>query len=139
MKIFWCVICCFSVLLSRAQGQPPVQKPPGTVWVFTYLKAKEGQKADLRAFVERNWFAMDSVAVEQGLFKTYELYENQSPDSPLWDFIVAVQYFTARRYADVADRFEQIRRKHKTVLINGKPFNELGSVVSSTDVVKYEY
>ena len=64
-------------------------------WTYTYLKAANGQKENLKIFLKKNWFAMDSIAVRQGLFNDYELIENISKnDSLTWDFIVAVEYFT---------------------------------------------
>jgi len=79
---------------------------------------------------------MDSVAVEQGLLKSYELIENlDESESREWDFIVAVEYFTRDTYADIADAFGQIRSAHQTIKVNGLTFPEAGQVVKS-EVVK---
>lgn len=108
-------------------------------WTFTYLKAAEQSRAALREFVVKNWFAMDAIAVERGLFKSYRLIENISeanlPDDREWDFIVAVEYFEGQTYRDIREQFEEIRSRHETVLIDGKALSELGSIVRSERVL----
>ncbi len=108
----------------------------GTTWTYTYLKAKAGQEAALRRFVEWNWFAMDEIAVEQGLFKGYRLAQNMAPadDETAWDLMVAVEYFGDQSYAEIADAFEAIRSAHKSRPVDGKSFRDLGTVVRSERV-----
>ncbi len=108
-------------------------------WNFTYLKAQSGQKENLKLYLEKNWFAMDSIAVTKGLFNRYELYENLSSDSSTWDFIVAVEYFSKNGYKDVQSEFEAIREMHKVVKINDLDFNDLGTFVRSESLVKKKY
>ncbi|MEL6447196.1 MAG: hypothetical protein AAFQ62_04535 [Pseudomonadota bacterium] len=103
-------------------------------WTHTYLKAADGQADALRQFIEQNWFAMDAIAVEQGLFKSYVLIENLAEDTREWDFIVAVEYFGDQGYADIREPFERIRAAHETVLIDGKRLPELGRIVGSERV-----
>ena len=105
-------------------------------WTYTYMKAHAGKQDDLKEIIIQNWFKMDSVAVEQGLIKSYELIENlDESESREWDFIVAVEYFTRETYADIAEAFGQIRSAHQTVKVNGLTFPEAGQVVKS-EVVK---
>ena len=108
-------------------------------WTFTYLKATKNHKDALRQFVEANWFAMDAIAVDRGLFKSYRLIENiteaESATDKDWDFIVAVEYFGDQSYVDIRQQFELIRAAHETVLIEGKTFADLGKVVRSERVL----
>ena len=100
-------------------------------WTYTYLIAHNEQKDDLRLFLEKNWFVMDSIAVQQGLFNDYYLIENTNIDTSRgWDFIVAVEYFTRNTFSDIQDEWSIIRRNHETVLINGKNLRELGQIVN---------
>ena len=109
-------------------------------WTHTYIKAKEGQKINMKAFLEANWFVMDSIAVAQGLFNDYELIENTSTDATSeWDYIVAVEYYTLGTYADIAEDWAMIREQHKKVLINGLDFGDLGSVTKSENVTRHTY
>ena len=105
-------------------------------WTYTYLKAVEGQQEELAQFLKKNWLAMDSIAVEQKLFASYELIQNVGDQPTDWDYLVAVEYFTANTYDEVSDRFEAIRKKHVTVLINGKGLRDLGRIVKSELVRK---
>ena len=101
-------------------------------WTYTYLKADENQKVNLKKFIIRNWFSMDSIAVQRGLFNDYQLLENSNSgvDSE-WDFIVAVEYYTKGTYADIQDDWAEIRSNHTTVLVDGLSLPELGGIVKS--------
>lgn len=106
-------------------------------WTLTYLKANKGQKTNLKLFLEKNWLAMDKIAVNQGLFNDYEMIVNTvEDDKQTWDFIVAVEYFTKGAYADIAEKFELIRKEHKQVKVENLGFSELGKVVKSETVTK---
>lgn len=130
----------FAVLTpGSAQASDDLQIASNSNWTFTYLKATEGNRDSLRKFIETNWFAMDKVAVERGLFKSYRLIENitesVSRDRTTWDFIVAVEYFDNQSYPDIQQDFEEIRAEHETILIDGKTLRDLGSVVLSERVL----
>lgn len=112
---------------------------PNHIWTFTYLKAFENQKENLKAYVEKNWFAMDSIAVRQGLIGQYELFENKNSENNEWDFIVAVEYLTPQGYEAIEAAFEAIRSKHQVVKINGLSFKELGKVIKSENVERTRY
>ncbi|NBW36333.1 MAG: hypothetical protein EBR30_15205 [Cytophagia bacterium] len=123
--------------LAYAQTSKPVNKE--NTWTFTYLKANPGEHSNVKAFLERNWLAMDSIAVVQGLINKYELIENiegQHNPNTKWNFIVAVEYFTRNTYTDIADKFELIRKQHQTIKIEGKTLKELGSILKSETVIK---
>jgi hypothetical protein len=115
------------------------KKNPNHVWTFTYLKALENQKMNLETYIEKNWFAMDSIAVKQKLIGQYELYENKDSESKDWDFIVAVEYFTPKGYEAIAADFEAIRAKHQVVKVNGLGMKELGKVVKSETILRKSY
>jgi len=104
-------------------------------WTYTYIKAKENQKENLMTFLKENWLAMDKVAVEKGLFKSYMLVENLGSDSG-WDFMVAVEYFTRNTFAEIEEEWNIIRSEHKKVLINGLDFGELATIVNSEVVAE---
>jgi hypothetical protein len=131
-----CLIIFTFLLAFGVHGQQSEQINQRT-WTLTYLKANKGQKANLKLFLEKNWLAMDKIALNQGLFNDYELIENTlEDDKQTWDFIVAVEYFTKENYADVAEKFELIRKEHKTVKIENLGLAELGKVVKSEIVTK---
>lgn len=106
-----------------------------TIWTFTYLKANDGLRADLKAFLQQNWLAMDKQAAEQGLFKQYHLLENNDSTKG-WDFIAVVQYRDEKGYEGVKAEFEKIRQNHQRVLVNGKGMAELGKIVKSEDFLE---
>jgi hypothetical protein len=127
----------FCFLLITTTIYLKAQSGNQNTWTFTYLKAVNGQKDNLEDFLKKNWFVMDSIAVRQGLFNDYELIENiNKEDSLTWDFIVAVEYFTAGTYADIAEKWQVISKAHKTVNVNGLSFKDLGKIVRSETVQK---
>lgn len=106
-------------------------------WTYTYLKAKPGQKENLKSFLEANWLKMDSVAISRGLFNDYELLVNaDNNETAAWDFIVAVEYYTPTTYADISDEWELIQEEHQTVLIDGLSFKDLGSYLKTDTLFK---
>ncbi len=84
-----------------------------TNWTYTYLKATDGNREALREFIEQNWFEMDRIAVERGLFRDYQMIENlavSASENPTeWDYIVAVEYYGDETYSDIVEGFESIR------------------------------
>ena len=107
MKFSFLCTAILAVLFSiTVFGQ---QKQYQNTWTYTYLKAHEGQKENLKQFLEKNWFTMDSIAVQQGLFNDYRLiYNNDTTTEVQWDFIVAVEYFTKGTYADIENEWLEI-------------------------------
>lgn len=127
----------FCFLLISTTTYLKAQSSNQNTWTYTYLKATSGQKDNLKEFLKKNWFAIDSIAVRQGLFNDYELIENiNKEDSLTWDFIVAVEYFTAGTYADVAEKWQVISKAHQTVKVNGLIFKDLGKIVKSETIKK---
>lgn len=112
--------------------QTPDEKVWQNTWTYTYIKAKNQQKERLKQFIVKNWFAMDSMAVRQGLFNDYRLMENtDTAEKAEWDIIVAVEYYTRGTYDDIKEAWQPIRAAHEKVLINGLDFPELGSIIRS--------
>lgn len=125
---------CIAIGNEHESDEPA---PARTNWTFTYLKDITGSRNSLREFIEMNWFVMDELAVERGLFKSYRLIENitDSAQEQDWDFIVAVEYYEDQTYSDIRQQFEEIRAGHDTVLVDGKSLRELGRIVRSERVL----
>lgn len=95
---------------------------------------------NLKRFIEQNRFAMDERAVAQDLLLDYRLLKNRDDSgSQTWDFFVAVRYPTPRGYADIEAQWQAIRAAHTTVLSEALELPELGSIVSSDDVLLHSY
>ncbi len=123
-------------LLTNVLAQESSSENTQNTWTYTYIRAIDNQEKELIEFLVANWFAMDSMAVKQGLFNDYKLIENndKSPDRA-WDLIVAVEYYTRGTYTDIQEEWQKIRSAHKTVLINGKNFPDLGKVIKTEELV----
>lgn len=117
----------------------PAQTAPGarvserrTLHVtHTYLRAAPGKRAALISYIERNWFVMDHIGIEQGLFTSYALLERADDSDADWDVIVAVGYPTAQGHdaPGVAQAFTKIRAAHRETKIEGLGLNQLGTIV----------
>ena len=129
------------LIVNPLLGQDRTKKKENFIWTYTYLKANENQKRNLKVFLEKNWFYLDSIAVAQGVFNNYELIENTNENTQDWDYIVAVEYFTEGGYTDeVAEKFQKIRKDYgKPVLINGLGMKELGKIIKSENVKRHTY
>lgn len=125
---------------AQAAAQPAPSAPassaevstPSTLHVtHTYLRAAPGKRAALIAYIERNWFAMDHIGIEQGLFTSYSLLERADDTIADWDVIVAVGYPTIRGHdaPGTADAFRKIRAAHRETKVDGLGLPELGSIV----------
>lgn len=122
-------LCIIILFWACVNFQAFSQSPLKTTWEVTYLKALPGQKEQLIQFLNRNWFAMDSIAVSQGLMSGYKLWE--SADSAEWDVIVAVAYPDSKGYEGIKEAFEKIRSQHVTIPVEGKKLPQLGKIVRS--------
>jgi hypothetical protein len=110
--------------------------PAGTRAVeLTFLKALPGQRENLKRFIVLNWFAMDRIAREQGLLHAYTIMDTGS-DAGTWNIMVSTTYRDGRGYAGVEQAFARIRESHRTVLVDGKALEALGSVVDSIQLLE---
>lgn len=138
MRRFY-VAAALAAGLTGAAGLNPVRaetsassSAPQTLHVTqTYLRAEPGRRADLIKYIQRNWFVMDQIGLEQGLFTSFGLLERQEAAVADWDVIVTVGYPTVDGHEapGVADAFRAIRSAHKEVKIDGRGFKELGVIV----------
>jgi hypothetical protein len=96
----------------------------------TYLKANAGRKADLRLFIERNWFVMDQKGIDLGIFTSFWLMEDVDENSA-WDFVMAVGYPQLEGYEhpDTKSKFDAISKAHVPVPVNGRMLKDLGKIV----------
>ncbi len=108
-----------------------VSKAPTLHVTHTYLRAAPGKRAALITYIERNWFVMDHIGIEQGLFTSYALLERADDTEADWDVIVAVGYPTAQGHdaPGVADAFKTIRAAHRETKVDGLGLKELGTIV----------
>lgn len=98
---------------------------------LTFLKANPGERGNLVRFIERNWFEMDRIAVEQGLMRDYRLLDTGDEDGA-WNVLVEVTYADARGYDGVREAFERIRSAHRPVAVDGRErLGDFGTIVES--------
>ena len=125
-------LVCLLLVPLLAPSHASASAPRGTRAVeLTFLKSNPGQRDQLKSFIVLNWFAMDKIAKERGLISAFTVMDTGTDDGP-WNVLVSVTYMDARGYEGIAEGFEEIRRTHTTVLVDGKSLRELGSIVDST-------
>lgn len=101
----------------------------------TLLQSHNADPADLIAFIRANWFAMDEIAVAQGVLVSYDLLAGSADSELGWNVAVLVGYPSAGGYADVREAFEKIRSAHQTVAINGlTQLSDFGRFVLSEEL-----
>ena len=127
----------FTALGLLAAGAPlsvgTKQRPKPLLVTQTYVKALPDRRDQLARFLELNWLAMDRRGIDAGIFTHADLFESVGAGGDgaaiSADFIVEVGYLTPAGYSDVETRFNDIRKLHKTVLIDGLGLKELGRVI----------
>ena len=126
---------CSSVSAKTSFGGALFCSANAEVAGVTLLKSHDPDPSDLVDFIRANWFAMDQIAVDQGILVSYDLLsQNGGTESP-WNVVVLVGYPSPGGYADVSAEFEKIRSAHETVPIRGfTRLSELGTVVSSSEL-----
>ena len=128
------LVLALASVTPAAQAAPPetpVAKAPTRHITQTYLRAAPGKRAALIAYIEANWFAMDRIGIQQGLFTSYTLLERADDSEADWDVIVAVGYPTAQGHdaPGIADAFKKIRAAHREIKIDGQSLAQLGTIV----------
>jgi hypothetical protein len=135
-RTIFVVLAALSMSLPAVDGHASTAKTAsaseGRVAVeLTFLKSSPGERGNLVRFIERNWFEMDRIAVEQGLMRDYRLLETDD-DSGAWNVLVEVTYTDARGYEGVREAFERIRSAHRTVAVDGRErLRDFGTIVES--------
>jgi hypothetical protein len=103
------------------------------VVTLTFLQSQPGRLAQLESFVRANWFAMDKLAVEQGLFVSYEWWDTGSDEGP-WNAIVTVTYGDEKGFEGIQQRSGSIRSAHKELRPDGLGMKELGRVLETKNL-----
>jgi hypothetical protein len=88
--------------------------------------------SQLERYVRANWFAMDEVAVNRGLFVSYLWLDTGSDEGP-WNAIVMVTYRDTKGFAGIEKDWREIKAAHREVLIDGAKQADLGRVVESRE------
>jgi hypothetical protein len=124
-----------SSLAPLANARASAEAAQTRVIERTLLKAKPGRREQLARYIEANWFAMDRIGVQQGLFTSYRLLENTHEHAE-WDLVVEVGYPNAEGFEapSVQQRFDAIRAAHRTIPIDGQGLAELGAIIRSERV-----
>jgi hypothetical protein len=97
---------------------------------LTFLKSNPGDREKLKQFIVGNWFAIDAIAVKQGLMSEYTILDT-GDDAGDWNLIVKVAYPNEKGYDGIQEEFNKIRQAHKTVLVDGKGLRDLGQIVTT--------
>ncbi len=132
-RLFVFIVCLLAAIggtgcQTASRREVAAMSPAAVEW--TFLKAKPGKREALRDFIIRNWFAMDELAVREGLMRSYRLLDSKTDDGP-WDLAVEVEYFDERGYEGIKPRFDAIRAEHVVRPVDGQLLPDLGSVVGS--------
>jgi hypothetical protein len=100
---------------------------------ITYFKAKPGRLAALERYVRANAFAMDEIAVRQGLFVSYEWLDTGTDDG-VWNALITTTYRDAEGFGGVEHLWAPIRAAHREVRPDGLGMKDLGAVVEGKDL-----
>jgi hypothetical protein len=108
---------------------------PARAVTVTYLQSKPGKLRELERFVRANWFAMDEIAVQQGLFVSYEWLDTGDDSSP-WNALVIVTYGDEKGFDGIAQRWAPIKAAHEEVRPDGLGMKDLGRVLETKTLLE---
>lgn len=112
-------------------AQSARQATPALV-THTFVKALPDRRDQLRRFLEQNWLVMDRRGIDAGIFTHATLFEvagvSDGASAEMADFVMVVGYLTPGGYPDVEATFQEIRRTHQTVLVDGLGLKDLGRI-----------
>ncbi len=103
---------------------------PTRAVTVTYLQSKPGKLRELERYIRANWFAMDAIAVKQGLFVSYEWLDTGDDSSP-WNALVIVTYNDDKGFDGIAQRWAPIKAAHVEVRPDGMGMKDLGRVLET--------
>lgn len=119
-------ICNVSASAQQFPSSKNVQ-----VYEYTFIKSHDAKPEKAIEYIVKNWFAMDKLAAEKGLLVEYNVFEANADAKAEWNIVVAVGYPTERGYEAIAEEFTAIRQQHKKILVDGKDFKDLATIVGS--------
>lgn len=117
------------VAAATAHDDEAASKPARAVTV-TYLRSQPGKLPELERFVRANWFAMDAIAVQQGLLVAYEWLDTGDDSSP-WNALVIVTYADDKGFDGIAQRWAPIKAAHVEIRPDGMGMKDLGRVLET--------
>ncbi len=131
---FFFIACLVGLVIPRVaafaqQPQPPQKSVK--VYEYTFIKSLESKPDKAIEYIVKNWFALDKIAAEQGLLLEYNVFEAGADEKAEWNIVVSVGYPTERGYEAIVEEFGKIRQQHKKVLVDGKEFKDLATIVGS--------
>lgn len=118
---------------SPAAGAPSREAAAARVVTQTYLKSQPGRLAQLERFVRANWFAMDALAVQQGLFVDYGWLDSGIDEGP-WNAVVVVTYNDDKGFEGIQPRWAAIQAAHQEVRPDGLGLRDLGRVLETRNL-----
>jgi hypothetical protein len=125
------LIALFSLLGRVTPGHAAeAASMPARAVTVTFLQSQPGKLRELERFVRANWFAMDEIAVQQGLFVSYEWLDLGDDSSP-WNALVIVTYNDEKGFDGIAQRWAPIKAAHEEVRPDGLGMKELGRVLET--------
>jgi hypothetical protein len=118
------------LVASDPQHAAEAASPAARAVTITYLKSTPGKLAQLERYVRANWFAMDAIAVRDGLFVSYEWLDTGDDSSP-WNALVVVTYADEKGFEGIAERWVPIKAAHEERRPDDLGMEELGRVLET--------
>lgn len=102
-----------------------------SIWTVDYVKAKEGQLADLLEFFRLNWQAARVHAKKAKYIEDYKWYI--LPEATDYQVVLMTKYKNAAQYDQREEHFQKIFAKYKPkpILVHGKSSSDMREIVKS--------
>ncbi|MEZ4964709.1 MAG: DUF4440 domain-containing protein [Saprospiraceae bacterium] len=106
----------------------------GAIWTVDYVKAKEGQYADMLTYYRANWVRARQIAQEKAYITDFRLL--LSPGDTSWDVLLMTRYADRAQRDQAEAHFQEIFSSDlpAPAPVNGKSGRELRTIVKSQEL-----
>ncbi len=129
MKIFVLSLFLTVGLLSVVSAQNVSVEP--AIWTVDYVKANDGQLADLVQFYELNWVKARKYAKRKKYVADYQWYV--LPDNAEYQLVLMTRYKNRAQFERREANFQKVFEKVEPTLINGKSSRDMREIVKSEE------
>lgn len=102
-----------------------------SIWTVDYVKAQDGQLADLIQFYELNWKGARKHARKAKYVEDYQWFV--LPENADYQVILMTKNKDQAQFDQKEENFQKIFAKHKLILINGKSSRDMSTIIKSEE------
>ena len=101
------------------------------IWTVDYVKANDGQLADLVQFYKHNWAKARKYAKRKKYVADFQWFV--LPDNPDYQFVLMTKYKDQAQFEQREASFQKVFETVKPALVNGKSSRDMREIVKTEE------